>query len=70
MNMATDNKLDRPRVVVTGIGAMSALGETPEALWQGLVAGRSGIDKMTITDATEFPCKFSGEVLAFRTLFY
>ncbi len=70
MNMATDNKLDRPRVVVTGIGAMSALGETPEALWQGLVAGRSGIDKMTITDATEFPCKFSGEVLDFNPTSY
>ena len=55
----------RPRVVITGMGAMSPLGESVTEFWQGLVEGRSGIDRMTITDPTEFPCKFSGEVLTF-----
>ena len=55
----------RPRVVVTGMGAMSPLGESVAEFWAGLVEGRSGIDRMTITDPTDFPCKFSGEVLGF-----
>ncbi len=50
----------RPRVVVTGMGAMSPLGESVAEFWAGLVEGRSGIDRMTITDPTDFPCKFSG----------
>ena len=60
----------RPRVVVTGMGAMSPLGESVAEFWQGLVDGRSGIDRMKITDATEFPCKFSGEVLGFEPTDY
>ena len=63
--MTIKNKSNRPRVVITGLGAMSPLGESPETFWDGLVTGRSGIDKMVITDSTEFPCKFSGEVLGF-----
>ena len=63
--MTIKNKSTRPRVVITGLGAMSPLGESPESFWTGLVNGTSGIDKMTITDPTEFPCKFSGEVLDF-----
>ena len=55
----------RPRVVVTGMGAMSPLGESVAEFWAGLIEGRSGIDRMTITDPTDFPCKFSGEVLGF-----
>ena len=56
---------NRPRVVITGMGAMSPLGESVDEFWSGLVEGRSGIDRMTITDPTDFPCKFSGEVLEF-----
>lgn len=63
--MIRDNKSNRKRVVITGMGAMSPLGESPESLWSGLVDGKSGIDKMAITDATDFPCKFSGEVWGF-----
>jgi 3-oxoacyl-[acyl-carrier-protein] synthase II len=37
----------RPRVVVTGLGALTALGLTAEATWRGLVAGRSGIGPST-----------------------
>ena len=52
-------------MVVTGMGAMSPLGESVAEFWAGLIEGRSGIDRMTITDPTDFPCKFSGEVLGF-----
>ena len=68
--MIREHKSNRKRVVVTGLGAMSPLGESPESLWNGLVNGTSGIDKMKITDATEFPCKFSGEVLDFDPTAY
>ena len=68
--MIRDNKSNRVRVVVTGLGAMSPLGESPESLWNGLVNGTSWIDKMKITDSTEFPCKFSGEVLDFDPTTY
>jgi 3-oxoacyl-[acyl-carrier-protein] synthase II len=63
MNASTNGA--RTRVVVTGMGAMSPLGESVAEFWQGLVAGRSGIAPMEITDSTQFPCKFSGEVLGF-----
>ena len=52
----------RKRVVVTGIGAMSPLGTTTEALWEGLKAGKSGLDYMTLVDMTKLPCKVAGEV--------
>ena len=68
--MTRHNKCDRPRVVITGLGAMSPLGESPDSLWDGLVSGTSGIDNMTITDPSEFPCKFSGEVLGFDPTAY
>jgi len=63
MNASTNGA--RPRVVVTGMGAMSPLGESVAGFWQGLRDGRSGIAPMEITDPTQFPCKFSGEVLGF-----
>jgi 3-oxoacyl-[acyl-carrier-protein] synthase II len=55
----------RPRVVVTGMGAMTPLGESVEAFWEGLTAGRSGIGPMTEADATGYPCRISGEVTGF-----
>ena len=52
------------------MGAMSPLGESVAEFWDGLVSGRSGIDRMTITDPSDFPCKFSGEVLGFNPVTY
>ena len=43
---------DRKRVVVTGMGAMTPLGETVESYWDGLISGRSGIAPMTLCDPT------------------
>ena len=53
------------RVVVTGIGLVSALGNTTAQTWAGLIAGRSGIDMITHFDTTGFPVRFAGEVKAF-----
>jgi 3-oxoacyl-[acyl-carrier-protein] synthase II len=55
----------RPRVVVTGMGAMTPLGESVADFWEGLTAGRSGIGPMRQADATDYPCRISGEVSDF-----
>ena len=54
------------RVVVTGIGIVSALGNTAEETWAGLLAGRSGIENITHFDASEYPVRFAGEVKNFN----
>ena len=61
---------DRKRVVVTGMGAMTPLGETVESYWDGLVSGRSGIGPMTLCDPTGFPCRVAGEVKGFDPVVY
>jgi 3-oxoacyl-[acyl-carrier-protein] synthase II len=55
----------RRRVVVTGLGALSPLGNDVETTWAGLVAGRSGVGPITRFDATGFESTFAGEVKAF-----
>jgi len=55
----------KPRVVITGMGAMTPLGESVDAFWDGLVSGRSGIGPMRQADATDYPCQISGEVSDF-----
>ena len=59
------SKMDRRRAVITGIGAITPLGLTSDAFWQGLVAGRSGIGPMTLCDPTDYPCRIAGEVRDF-----
>ena len=56
---------DRRRVVVTGMGAVTPLGEDVREYWDNLVNGRSGIGPMTLCDPAEYPCKISGEVSGF-----
>lgn len=53
------------RVVITGMGAISPLGNTVAAMWEGLVAGRSGIGYVTQFDITDFPYVIAGEVKNF-----
>ena len=57
--------MNRRRVVITGIGAITPLGQTADTFWQNLVAGKSGIGPMTLCDATDYPCKIAGEVKDF-----
>ena len=56
---------DRKRVVVTGMGVMSPLGQSVDEYWTGLAQGKSGIGPMTLCDPTGFPCRISGEVRGF-----
>ena len=60
----------RARVVITGMGALTPLGLTVEETWEGLVAGRSGIDYPTRIDTTDFPTKIGGEVRGFDPSHY
>ena len=55
----------RTRVVVTGMGVMSPLGESVSGYWKNLVEGHSGIGPITLADASPFPCKIAGEVKNF-----
>ena len=53
------------RVVVTGIGAVTPLGLSMATTWEGLIAGKSGIDYITLCDSTKLATKFAGEVKGF-----
>ena len=53
------------RVVVTGLGCVSPVGNTASESWANLLAGKSGIDLITQFDASTFACKFAGEVKGF-----
>ena len=54
--------MSRRRVVITGLGCVSPVGNTVEASWDSLLAGRSGIAKITAFDPTAFACQIAGEV--------
>jgi 3-oxoacyl-[acyl-carrier-protein] synthase II len=58
--------MSRRRVVVTGLGLVSPVGNTVAEGWANLLAGRSGIDNITRFDASAFACKFAGEVKGFN----
>ncbi|MGA8391177.1 MAG: beta-ketoacyl-ACP synthase II [Burkholderiaceae bacterium] len=57
--------MTRRRVVVTGLGCISPVGNTVADAWANLLAGNSGIDLITRFDATNFSCKIAGEVKGF-----
>ncbi|MBI2304019.1 MAG: beta-ketoacyl-ACP synthase II [Chloroflexi bacterium] len=58
------------RVVVTGLGAISPLGLDVTSLWQGVISGRSGVDYITLFDATGFDSRFAAEVKGFEPTVY
>ena len=53
------------RAVVTGLGAVTPLGNDPETYWKNLTAGESGAGPITMFDTSEFPVKFACEVKDF-----
>ncbi|AWB57927.1 beta-ketoacyl-ACP synthase II [Colwellia sp. Arc7-D] len=53
------------RVVVTGLGMLSPLGNSPESTWQNLLLGKSGISDITHFDTSEYPTRFAGLVKDF-----
>jgi len=54
------------RVVITGLGAISPLGLSVGDMWDGLCAGRCGIDKITAFDPVGFSCKLAGQVPEYK----
>lgn len=64
------NHNHRPRIVITGLGAVSPLGLTAPEFWSGLLAGRSGITRVTQFDASRLPCQIAGEVKNFDPKLY
>jgi len=57
--------MSKRRVVVTGLGILSPVGNGIEAAWENILAGRSGITKITRFDAHAFPSQIAGEVKGF-----
>ena len=53
------------RVVVTGLGLVSPLGNTVSESWSALLAGKSGIAPITSFDATPFNCRIAAQVKGF-----
>lgn len=58
------------RVVITGIGVVSPLGNDLDTFWQNLLAGRSGIGHYQAFDSTNFDCRIAGEVKDFNPADY
>jgi 3-oxoacyl-[acyl-carrier-protein] synthase II len=56
------------RVVITGIGLICALGNTTTSVWQALLAGQSGVDRIRGFDASAFACQIAAEVKNFDPL--
>ena len=60
----------KPRVVITGIGAMTPLGLNPEEFWSNLLKGKSGIAPVTRFDATGYRTRIAGELKEFDATKY
>ena len=54
------------RVVVTGLGALTPLGNSVSAYWEGLMNGVSGADSITLFDASKFKTQFACELKGFN----
>ena len=57
--------MSKRRVVVTGLGIVSPVGNSVQAAWDNILAGNSGIGPITNFDATDFPVRFAGEIRDF-----
>lgn len=57
--------LQRKRVVITGLGAITPIGNTLSQYWEGLLSGRNGIAPITFFNAEKHDCRFAGEVKGF-----
>jgi 3-oxoacyl-[acyl-carrier-protein] synthase II len=58
--------MSKRRVVITGLGCISPVGNTVESAWAALVAGQTGITRITKFDASAFACQIAGEVKGFN----
>jgi 3-oxoacyl-[acyl-carrier-protein] synthase II len=58
------------RVVVTGLGVLCPLGLDAATTWEALIVGKSGVDRITLFDASDFETKIAGEVKGFEPTNY
>jgi len=54
-----------PRVVITGLGVVTALGSDVDTFWANVIAGKNGISRVTQFDTTGFPCQIGAEIRGF-----
>ncbi|MGL5083527.1 MAG: beta-ketoacyl-ACP synthase II [Microcoleaceae cyanobacterium] len=62
--------MNHKRVVVTGLGAITPIGNTLVEYWQGLLDGQNGIGAITLFDASRHDCRIAGEVKGFEASDY
>ena len=62
--------METRRVVVTGLGALTPVGNTADEFWAALLQGRSGVGPITRFDASRYPTRIAGEVRNFDPLKY
>lgn len=62
--------MTHPRVVITGLGAITPIGLTVADYWQGLIEGKSGTGPITLFDASAYPVKVAAEVKNFEPTNY
>jgi 3-oxoacyl-[acyl-carrier-protein] synthase II len=62
--------MNKKRVVVTGVGAITPIGNDVNEYWNGLLAGKNGVDLITRFDTSNFNTKFAAEVKNFDPLLY
>ena len=60
----------KKRVVVTGMGAITPIGNSVEAFWDGVKAGKIGFDKISYFDTTDYKAKLAAEVKDFNPADY
>jgi len=57
--------MNKRRVVITGLGAATPLGDSVDILWDSLLKGRSGVSNIESFDVSQFPVRFAGEIKDF-----
>ncbi len=62
--------MHKRRVVITGLGAVTPIGNTTSEFWEGCISGRNGVAPITHFDASRFDTKFAGEVKNFNAELY
>ena len=62
--------MGKRRVVITGMGLISPVGHNVRETWQALLAGKNGVDRITLFDTSEFTTKIAGEVKNYNPLNY
>jgi 3-oxoacyl-[acyl-carrier-protein] synthase II len=62
--------MSKRRVIISGMGCITALAESADGLFEAVCAGRSGISNIESFDTREFPVRFGGEIKNFEPARY